>query len=158
MTNQPDYQAKYPNEEYRRVQLDPRMQDVYRKKDLKKSEKLFHLHKLWALLNERHTVGYPVSITIHDREQIPVKIMGCKHGTGLAQIYEDSHADTHIAIKNRSLFRALISMAHEYYHCIQYLIEGRWDEGTVLEFGADNFAYDFVTDYCKEVFLNEGPN
>lgn len=158
MNTNNDYQRRLSNEECISVQLDPRMHEVYRNKDLKKSEKLFHLNKLWEKLKANHPIPYPVGLTLHNSNSLPVRVYGDRNGTGIIHATEDSHADIHVAYKKRSLFRSLITLAHEYHHGQQLLIDKRFDDGLALEAGATDFSYDFVTDYCKEVFLNEQPN
>jgi hypothetical protein len=146
------YQPKYTPDECRQVQLDPRMLEVYRDKDLKKSEKEFHLNNLWGRLQDKHQIAKPVLLHLHNRRFLP------EGGSGLATVEQDHKAEAHIAFKDRPLFRALITMAHEYRHCYQMLAMNWYPEDILeLEGDATAFSYDFVTDYCKEVFLNEQP-
>jgi acetone carboxylase gamma subunit len=153
------YQRKYTNEYLHQVQRDPRMHEVYRNKDLKNSEKEFHLNKLWERLSTQYAIALPVSLHLHNRQHIPQRIYGGKGGYGIAHTFKNSRGEAHIAIKDRSLFNAMVTLAHEYRHCYQLLKQGRYEAPEhTLECDAIDFAYEAVTDYCKEVFLNEQPN
>lgn len=149
------YQRKYTSEYLHQVQRDPRMHEVYRNKDLKKSEKEFHLNKLWEILSTQYVIALPVSLHLHNRQHIPSQIYGGTGGYGIAHTYKNNRGEAHIAIKNRSLFNTMVTLAHEYRHCYQLLKQGRYEAAEhTLEYDAIDFAYEVVTDYCTETFLN----
>lgn len=157
MNPQLDHKLKHDSDYYRRVQLDPKMHEVFRNKDLKKSEKEFHLHRLWAQLHATYSIGRPVYLTLQNRRFLTKKVNeGIGFGAGIAHTYEDSHADVFVSIKGKTLFRAMITLAHEFRHCYQLLVLKRFDEPVLdLEGDAIDFSYDAVTEYCIDMFINK---
>lgn len=93
-----------------------------------------------------------LNIIYHNSKFLPKYLNDSPMGLrGKVFLYNECPHQVHVAAAETSTFKVLTTLAHEYFHCVQFNngdISKRelWD----LENEADSFAYDIVVQYLKK--------
>jgi len=157
-----NYQPTYSNTELLEFQNHHRLSWATKEKDLPNSVTKKHLNNFYNYLTTSLQIHHPVELTLYGRGQLPHRVIGesVNHLSGIAHTerYADGSmkSELHVAYKDRTLFSSMVTLAHEYRHSYQILVQNRWDDKEHdLECDAIDYSYDVVTDYLKTQFLNE---